>query len=334
MKDRLEELRMRVKEAGDSCDMDDILAFDNPVFSEEEANPISKVFQEGSNLSLALDKLEELSESIDKKQQKVLCCTTEESIYEEKKGLSNMKASFTNEAKVIQPQLSAIQDRLVRDSRPWCAGHRIRQNQLSLLVRRYRDILNRHYAKETLYVGKLKEQITRQAELAGLSLGEKDVDELVESPVAPRIVGRDLEVLKAKQHLAMAQVRHQQLLDLEAQITELHSLFLHLEVLVSEQTGEDGRCPQQAPLGAPRALLRFHFCKTRWAAQFGRHLPLSMSALSLCHMQVLFDVKSCSSTLPVRSVSPEQTFQLTGWFDTRWWLFLSEEIADEASSWS
>ncbi|XP_062441011.1 syntaxin-3-like [Rhea pennata] len=235
MKDRLEELRMRVKEVGDPCDIDDILAFDNPVFSEEEASPMSKVFQEGSNLSLALDKLEELSDSIDKKQQKVLCCTTEESIYEEKKGLSNMKASFTNEAKVIQPQLSAIQDKLVRDSRPWCAGHRIRQNQLSLLVRRYRDVLNRHYTKETLYVGKLKEQITRQAELAGLSLGEKDVDELVESPVAPRIVGRDLEVLKAKQHLAMAQVRHQQLLDLEAQITELHSLFLQLEVLVSEQ---------------------------------------------------------------------------------------------------
>uniref|UniRef100_A0A8C6YIZ7 t-SNARE coiled-coil homology domain-containing protein n=1 Tax=Naja naja TaxID=35670 RepID=A0A8C6YIZ7_NAJNA len=33
----------------------------------------------------------------------------------------------------------------------------------------------------------------------------------------------------------MAQVRHQQLLDLEAQICELHSLFLHLEILVLEQ---------------------------------------------------------------------------------------------------
>ncbi|XP_010225097.1 PREDICTED: syntaxin-1A-like, partial [Tinamus guttatus] len=120
-------------------------------------------------------------------------------------------------------------------SRPCGAGYRIRQNQLSLLVRRYRDILTRHYSKETLYVGKLKEQIARQAELAGVSLAEKDVEELVESPVAPRIVGHDLEVLKAKQHLAVAQVRHQQLLDLEAQITELHSLFLHLEVLVSEQ---------------------------------------------------------------------------------------------------
>ncbi|XP_025910417.1 syntaxin-3-like [Nothoprocta perdicaria] len=235
MKDRLEELRMRAREAGDPCDPDDTFAFDNPVFSQEEAGPMSKVFQEGSKLSLALDKLQELSESIDEKQQRVLCCTTEESICEEKRGLGAMKASFTSEAKLVQPQLSAMHERLVRDSRPCGAGYRIRQNQLSLLVRRYRDILTRHYSKETLYVGKLKEQIARQAELAGLSLPEKDVEELAERPVAPRIVGRDLEVLRAKQQLAVAQVRHQQLLDLEAQITELHSLFLQLEVLVSEQ---------------------------------------------------------------------------------------------------
>ncbi|XP_067405847.1 syntaxin-3-like [Emydura macquarii macquarii] len=235
MKDRLEELRVRVNEDEDSLDIDDTLSFDNPVFKEDETNPMSKIFQEVSDLTLALNKLEELSESIDKKQQRVLCCTTEESIYEEKKELSNINASFTSQAKGIQPQLNEIQDTLARDSKQWLAGHRIHQSQLSVLISRYRDIISRHYAKEMEYVEKLKEQIMRQAELAGLSLREEDINQLVESPVAPRIVGQDLEVLKAKQHLAMAHVRHQQLLDLEAQISELHSLFLHLEVLISEQ---------------------------------------------------------------------------------------------------
>uniref|UniRef100_A0A8C0GD35 t-SNARE coiled-coil homology domain-containing protein n=1 Tax=Chelonoidis abingdonii TaxID=106734 RepID=A0A8C0GD35_CHEAB len=235
MKDRLEELRIRVNEDEDSLDIDDTLSFDNPVFKEDETNPMSKIFQEVSDLSLGLSKLEELSESIHKKQQRVLCCTTEESVYEEKKELSNIKASFTSQAKVIQPQLYGIQDTLSRDSKPWLAGYRIHQNQLSVLISKYRDIITHHYAKEMEYVEKLKEQIMRQTELAGLSLREEDINQLVESPVAPRIVGQDLEVLKAKQHLAMAQVRHQQLLDLEAQISELHSLFLHLEVLVSEQ---------------------------------------------------------------------------------------------------
>lgn len=234
MKDRLEELRVRVNEDEDSLDIDDTLSFDNPIFQEDETNPMSKIFQEVSDLSLALNKLEELAETIDKKQQQVLCCTTEESIYEEKKELSIIKASFTSQAKVIQPQLNGIQDTLARDSKQWLAGYRIHQSQLSILISQYRDIITHHYAKEMEYVGKLKEQIVRQTELAGLSLCEEDINQLVESHLAPRIVGQDLEMLKAKQHLAMAQVRHQQLLDLEAQISELHSLFLHLEVLVSE----------------------------------------------------------------------------------------------------
>ncbi|KAF7244877.1 Syntaxin-1B [Varanus komodoensis] len=235
MKDRLEELRNRVNEDGDSWDLDDPLSFDNPVFQEDEENPMSKVFQEISSLSMALEKLEELSENIDKKQQQVLCCTTEESICEQKQGLSKMKDNFTREAKALQPKLSTIQEALMRDGEQWLAVSRIRHCQLSVLINRYREIITRHYAKETQYVHRLKEQIQRQTELAGLKLQEEDVRRLVESPAAPCIVGQDLEVLKAKQHLAMVQVRHQQLLDLEAQIGELNALFLHMEVLVSEQ---------------------------------------------------------------------------------------------------
>ncbi|XP_061454112.1 syntaxin-3-like [Rhineura floridana] len=235
MKDRLEELRNRVNEDRDSLDLDDTLSFGNPIFKEEEGNPMIKIFQEITSLSLALDKLEELSENIDKKQQQVLCCTTEESICREKKELSKIKDSFTKEAKSLQPRLNGIQEALARDSQQWLAISRIRHIQLSVLISRYRDIVARHYTKETQYVEKLKEQIRRQTELAGLNLQEEDIKRLVESPVAPRIVGQDLDMLKAKQHLAMAQVRHQQLLDLEAQIGELHTLFLHLEILVAEQ---------------------------------------------------------------------------------------------------
>ncbi|ETE58834.1 Syntaxin-3, partial [Ophiophagus hannah] len=235
MKDRLEELRRRMDENGDSLDLEEIFSFDNPVFQEDESSPMSKVLQEISSLSWALDKLEQSSENIAKKQQQVLCCTTEVSIVEEKKELSTMKDTFTREAKALQPRLSDIQETLAKDRVKSLAISRIRYCQFSVLVNRYHEIISRHYAKETRYVEKLKEQIQRQTELAGLHLQEEDIKQLVESPTMPCIVGQDLEVLKAKQHLAMAQVRHQQLLDLEAQICELHSLFLHLEILVLEQ---------------------------------------------------------------------------------------------------
>ncbi|XP_048370614.1 syntaxin-3-like [Sphaerodactylus townsendi] len=235
MKDRLEELKSRVNEDGDSLELDEALSFDNPVFKEGDSNPMGKVFQEISSISLALRKLEELSVNIDRKQQQVLCCTTEESIYKEKQELSQVKDTFTKEAKTIHPKLNSIQESLAKEGEQRLAISRIRHNQLLVLIGRYRDIITRHYTKETQYVEKLKEQIRRQTELAGLSLQEEDIRQLVESPMAPRIVGQDLEVLKAKQHLAMAHMRHQQLLDLEAQITELHSLFLHMEILVAEQ---------------------------------------------------------------------------------------------------
>lgn len=235
MKDRLEELKNRVNEKRDSWEVDDTLSFDNPVFKEDEGNAMDKAFQELSALSASLDELAEMSENVDRKQHQVLCCTTEESICEEKKELQRLKEAFTKEAKTLQPKLNSVQESLARDDRQGQALHRIRHSQLSVLANRYREIVTRHYAKETHYVEKLKEQIRRQTELAGLSLPEEDLSRLVESPVAPRIVGHDLEVLKAKQHLALAQVRHQQLLDLEAQIGELHSLFLHMEVLVAEQ---------------------------------------------------------------------------------------------------
>lgn len=235
MKDRLEELKNRVNEDGDYLGQDDTLSFDNPVFLEDENSPLSKAFQEISSFSLSLDKLEELSENIYQKQQEVLCCTTEESICTEKRGLAQMKDSFIAEAKIIQPRLSSIREALSRDGQQGLAVSRIRQSQVSVLLGRYRNIITRHYAKEIQYVERLKEQIRRQTQLAGLNLQEEDIEQLAEGPLAARIVGQDLEVLKAQQHLAMAQVRHRQLLDLEAQISALHSLFLHLEVLVAEQ---------------------------------------------------------------------------------------------------
>uniref|UniRef100_A0A8C5SBA2 t-SNARE coiled-coil homology domain-containing protein n=1 Tax=Laticauda laticaudata TaxID=8630 RepID=A0A8C5SBA2_LATLA len=235
MKDRLEELRRRMHENGDSLDLDEIFSFDNPAFQGDESSPMSKILQEITSLFWALDKLEQSSESIAKKQEQVLCCTTEVSIGEEKKELSILKDTFTREAKGLQPRLGDIQETMAKDGVKSLAISRIRYCQFSGLVNRYREIISRHYAKETHYVEKLKEQIQRQTELAGLHLQEEDIKQLVESPTMPRIVGQDLEVLKAKQHLAMAQVRHQQLLDLEAQICELHSLFLHLEILVLEQ---------------------------------------------------------------------------------------------------
>ncbi|XP_069469010.1 syntaxin-3-like [Ambystoma mexicanum] len=236
MKDRLEELKERVN-SDEIIDFNENLAYDNPAYQESEptASSIERFFQDVSELSLALKKLAELSESVEKKQGEVLCSTTETGICEGKKQLNALKSTFTADATQVQARLSGMKAAMAQDHTNWMAEYRIRQSQFAVLTNRYRDIISQHYVEETKYIGRLKEQIKRQTELAGLDLQEDEINRLVDSPMGPQIVGKDLEVLKAKQHLAMAQERHRQLLDLEAQITELHSLFLHLDVLVLEQ---------------------------------------------------------------------------------------------------
>ncbi|XP_063202799.1 syntaxin-1A homolog [Chroicocephalus ridibundus] len=233
MRDRLAELRQRAAAEGDPHE--DGLCFDNPAFGGDDASPVSRALQEAAELWRALDGLEQLSESIDRTQQRVLSCTSEDSIAREKQGLGAARAAFTRQAVALQPQLGALP--VAPQGGTGQAGPRVRQTQLWLLLRRYRAVLARHYARESRYRQRLKEQIERQAELAGIDLGGEDLDWLAESPEAPRIVGRDLEELKARQHLALAQARQRQLLDLEAQMAELHGLFLQLEGLQAEQHG-------------------------------------------------------------------------------------------------
>ncbi|XP_039578494.1 syntaxin-1B-like [Passer montanus] len=217
MRDRLAELQQRAAAEGDPHD--DCPRFDNPAFVGDDASPVGRALREAAELWRALERLEQLSESIDRTQQSVLCCTSDESI-----------ARHT-----LQPRLGALPAAPAGGSGR--AGPRVRQTQLWLLLRRYGAVLARHYARESRYRHRLKEQIQRQAELAGINLGAQDVDVLAESPQGPRIVGRDLEELKAKHHLGLAQARQRQLLELEAQMLELRGLFVQLEGLLAQQHG-------------------------------------------------------------------------------------------------
>lgn len=233
MRDRLAELQRRAAAEGDPHQ--DALCFDNPAFVGDDASPVSRVLREAAELWRALDGLEQLSDSIDRTQQTVLCCTSEESIAREKQRLGAARAAFARQAMALQPQLGALP--AAAEGGTGRAGPRVRQTQLWLLLRRYRAVLAHHYARESRYRQRLKEQIGRQAELAGIALGDEDLDGLAESPQAPRIVGRDLGELKAQQHLALAQARQRQLLDLETQMAELRGLFLQLEGLLAQQHG-------------------------------------------------------------------------------------------------
>ncbi|XP_027581319.1 syntaxin-1A-like [Pipra filicauda] len=284
MRDRLAELQQRVAAEGDPHE--DTLGFDNPALAGDDTSPVGQALQEAAELWRALDQLEQLSETIDRTQQTVLCCTSEQSMAREKRGLGDARAAFARQAAALQPQLGALPAGPAGGSGR--AGPRVRQTQLWLLVRRFGAVLARHYARESRYRQRLKEQIQRQAELAGIALGAQDVEQLAESPGGPRIVGQDLEELEAKHHLSVAQARQRQLLELEAQMAELRGLFLQLEGLLAQQHGAADSVEQHVL----RSLDCAAQAEVKRARQYQRPSRLSAllsAALGLC---------SCCPCLP------------------------------------
>uniref|UniRef100_UPI00398F2BCF syntaxin-1A-like n=1 Tax=Pristiophorus japonicus TaxID=55135 RepID=UPI00398F2BCF len=234
MKDRLEEL---MKTSEENCVENVLSGIKNPVFEGAGSSELDPFFNKVSAISSKLNKLEKLVYDIQKKQAKVLCGTAKDSIYKEKQSLKDAKCELTHAAKIIQSQLDGMKTVLSqkRNELQWSVKYRIYQCQFNMLVTRYREILTSHYTKEIEYVGRLKQQIDRQSKLAGLQLQDEYIDRLMENLETPQIVGQDLEILRAKEHLALAQERHKQLLVLESQIAELHELFLHFEILMAEQ---------------------------------------------------------------------------------------------------
>eukprot|EP00061_Rhincodon_typus_P006791 g27800.t1 len=230
MKDRLDELM----KAAEGENVNKVLGgIDNTLFEGAGLGKFDSFFSEVSVISSKLNKLEKLVYGIQRKQTKVLCGTESDSISKEKQSLVDAKRNFTHEAKNLQSQLDMMHFEFSQkmDTAQLSVEYRIRQCQFNALAARYRDILSFHYAKEIEYVCRLKQQIVRQTQLAGLQLQDENIDRLMENTSALQIVGRDLEILKAKQHLALAQQRQKQLLLLESQITEVHELFLQFEVL-------------------------------------------------------------------------------------------------------
>ncbi|KAJ8348222.1 hypothetical protein SKAU_G00268110 [Synaphobranchus kaupii] len=240
MRDRLDELRGHGEDRDETfLDLDiQIPGYANAAYREELPAGLDEYFGEVSRLAVNLDKLQYLSEDIHSKQEKVLCSTSSEEVFSEKQILAQLTEEFSQLAKGVQESLANMKEQ-EEAAVTGPGGHgvngRVRHCQFNALLRRHTQAVGRHYAWETEYAVRLREQIARQMQLAGLQLGEEEIQRLVESPGAPRFVGSDIQALAARRHLALAQERHRQLLALEEQVGELHGLFLALSVLVSEQ---------------------------------------------------------------------------------------------------
>lgn len=245
MKDRMEELRQRMK-ASDK--MQDNNAFNK----EEDMNPSSLIglqaviFEEEPVLENFLkeaqnirDSIEELNSEVNKfgQQQRNFMATI--------RRLSIMKkeSSMTRDIKLLAESLNKKLDALSKQAKrteaelgPDNATSRIQKAQHSALFRQFQQVMRQHNDAILAKQDKCKQFIIRQLEVSGREVSEEEVDSMIEQgkwEIFNENILVDAKITRAQ--LSEIEQRHKELLNLESNMKDLRDLFLDVFMLVEEQ---------------------------------------------------------------------------------------------------
>uniref|UniRef100_A0A9J8DMA6 t-SNARE coiled-coil homology domain-containing protein n=1 Tax=Cyprinus carpio carpio TaxID=630221 RepID=A0A9J8DMA6_CYPCA len=245
MKDRMEELRQRMK-ASDKL-------VDNNLFNEEEdmdpssliglqavifeAEPVLENFlKEAQSIH---DSIEELNSEVRKfsQQQKNFMATI--------RRLSSMKkeSSMTRDIKLMAESLHKRLDALSKKAKqteaelgPDFATSRIQKAQHAALFRQFQQVMRQHNDAILGKQNKCKQFIIRQLEVSGREVSEDEVDDMMEQgkwEIFNENIIVDAKITRTQ--LSEIEQRHKELLNLESNMKDLRDLFLEVFMLVEEQ---------------------------------------------------------------------------------------------------
>lgn len=116
------------------------------------------------------------------------------------------------------------------------ADFRIKKAQYATLSRKFHDVMSEYNQVQEDYRDKCKERIQRQLKYTGKRVTEDEVEDMLESD-NPAIFTQDILIDTAQKRKALGEIeaRHQEILQLEENIRELHEMFYDMALLVEEQ---------------------------------------------------------------------------------------------------
>ncbi|XP_039539607.1 syntaxin-19 [Pimephales promelas] len=245
MKDRLEELRQRMKASDkmldnnafnkeEDMDPSSLIGLQAVIFEEE---PVLEHFlKEAQNIR---DGIEELNSEVNKfgQQQRNFMATI--------RRLSIMKkeSNMTRDIKLLAESLNKKLDALSKQAKrteaelgPDDATSRIQRAQHAALFRQFQKVMRQHNDAILAKQDKCKHFIIRQLEVSGREVSEEEVDDMIEQgkwEVFNENVLVDAKITRAQ--LSEIEQRHKELLNLESNMKDLRDLFLDVFMLVEEQ---------------------------------------------------------------------------------------------------
>ncbi|XP_067301021.1 syntaxin-19 [Pseudorasbora parva] len=244
MKDRMEELRQRMKSSDkmvdnafnneEDMDPSSLIGLQAVIF---EAQPVVDNFlKEAQSIR---DSIEELNSEVNKfsQQQRNFMATI--------RRLSTMKkeSSMTRDIKLLAESLNKRLDALSKKAKqteaelgPDSATSRIQKAQHTALFRQFQQVMRQHNDAILGKQDKCKQFIIRQLEVSGREVSEEEVDSMIEQgkwEIFNENIIVDAKITRAQ--LSEIEQRHKELLNLESNLKDLRDLFLDVFMLVEEQ---------------------------------------------------------------------------------------------------
>ncbi|XP_059355576.1 syntaxin-19 [Carassius carassius] len=247
MKDRMEELRQRMKAS-------DKLVDNNPFNEEEEEDmdPSSLIglqaviFETEPVLENFLKEAQSIRDSIEELNSEVSKFSQQQSNFVATiRRLSIMKkeSSMTRDIKLLAESLHKRLDMLSKQAKqteaelgPDVATSRIQKAQHAALFHQFQQVMRQHNDSILSKQNKCKQFIIRQLEVSGREVSEDEVDDMIEQgkwEIFNENIIVDAKITRTQ--LSEIEQRHKELLNLESNMKDLRDLFLEVFMLVEEQ---------------------------------------------------------------------------------------------------
>jgi len=186
-------------------------------------------------IRLLIDKIDELAKEVKRIHMAML-----EPIADQKLGqqLDDKTGDIKKLAYDISTKLKKMENtiELQTDAEKCSAQGRIKESQIFVLTRRFRNIMNQYNQDAILHRDRCKKAISRELEIAGTRKTDDELEELLESGYPGAYSFSVLmETNKAKQALNEIEARHRDITKIEHSIQELHGMFADLAILVTTQ---------------------------------------------------------------------------------------------------
>jgi len=244
-RDRLAELRQKAQLDDSSTDVDETggivqpNGFGETVIQMEDlaGNGISDFFVQAEDLRKLIYELKGDVEQVEKLHSRILNTPVPDE--KSKIDLDKMMATIKTSSQVIRAKLKDIERGIQSEElkgEAVTANLRIRKTQHSGLLRTFIEVMNTYQLSQTTYRDRCKSRIKRQLDITGSQFSEDEVEEMIEKGNwAVFTQGIIMETEQARQMLADVEARHNDILNLEKSLRELHDLFLEMAILVESQ---------------------------------------------------------------------------------------------------